>query len=103
MGSCPSRPSAVVAPVQADPTQSEGAPSRGVSGLGESQSKRSVSSEGSSSTVDYGPEYGVVAENFQIYKMELLEEKLSEAEGRLKVAEERNRRAEEVRGCRGCS
>ena len=100
MGSCPSRASATVAPVQVDPTQSEGTPIKDVSGPGEGQSERSMSSEGGSSTL--GSEYGVVAENFQIYKMELLEEKLAEAEGRLKVFEEKNRRAEEVRDCRAC-
>lgn len=96
MGSRPSRAKATVAPVQSDPTHSEGSPSKDVFGTGEGQSELSVcSGEGDSES---GSECGVVAENFQIYKMELLEEKLAEAERRLKVAEERSRRAEQVGG-----
>lgn len=96
MGSRPSRARATVAPVQTDPTQSEGSPRKHISGTRERQSGQSVSSEEDSSPADSGSEYEVVAENFQIYKVELLEERLAEAEGRLKDAEERNRRAEQV-------
>lgn len=98
MGSRPSRAKATVAPVQSDPIHSEGTPNKDVFGTGEDQSELSVrSGEGGSES---GSECGVVAENFQIYKVELLEEKLSDAERRLKVAEERSRRAEQVRNCR---
>lgn len=100
MGSRPSRVSAAVAPVQIEATQSEGSPRKDACGEGDVQSERSASSEEESS--DSGSEYGVVAENFQIYKVELLEEKLAEAEGRLNDAEGRNRRAEQVGRCRVC-
>ena len=98
MGSRPSRAKATVAPVQSDPAHLEDTPNKDVFGTGEGQSELSVcSGEGGSES---GSECGVVAENFQIYKVELLEEKLAEAERRLKVAEERNRQAEQVRSCR---
>lgn len=96
MGSRPSRVSAAVAPVQIEATQPEGSPRKYAHGEGDVHSEHSVTSEEDSSPADSGSEYGVVAENFQIYKVELLEEKLVEAEGRLKDAEERNRRAEQV-------
>ena len=88
--------------MQLEATHSEGIPRKDTSGEEDVHSEHSVTSDEDTSPADSGSEYGVVAENFQIYKVELLEEKLAEAEGRLKDAQERNRRAEQVGSCSVC-